>query len=228
MRQKADPPGENITTVIYAGVKYNCSIPFYEEVPADLANYSWAQVSSFTVKPKDCMVTLTLGSDPILATVRFAGANSINSTVQPTTTVPNGVITTTVTQYQTRTPPWIGELVVLLVILFAISLAILAYKRHRKQRRKAVKKARKVVVRGEGGMVLEDGGAGSAASGGLRCARCNHPVVRVGSSQEVLHGIADEPTLLCLVEGCSCSAPSILKGRFRPPKGRPKKSKDAE
>lgn len=81
--QRATTPNPKINTTIYAQIKYNCSIPFYEEVPLILSNYSWTQISLFTVKPNDCIVTFSFGSDPVLALTKYMGASNKTTTTIP-------------------------------------------------------------------------------------------------------------------------------------------------
>ncbi len=86
VRQIPGTPNPRINTTVGVAIKYNCSIPSYDEIPLILSNYSWAQVSSFTVRPNDCVVTFSFHSDPVMALTRYVGPS--NKTKPPTTTIP--------------------------------------------------------------------------------------------------------------------------------------------
>lgn len=92
----------NLNTTLNVTVAYNCSVPFYKVVPFILANYSWAQVSKFSVDSQACTINMLFTSDPILAVTSYVGPGNAPSvtTVGATTTISGSATTTT-----SPTPP---------------------------------------------------------------------------------------------------------------------------
>jgi hypothetical protein len=231
VRQRPDPPSKTNTTIINAAIKYNCSIPSYDEVPLILSNYSWAQISSFSVKPDDCVVTFSFGQDPILAMSRHVAVNKTTTTIPFTTTIRQASTTSIPSSPQPIGFNKLGQyLAIAIILMFILAMAaIAAYERHKGRKVKA-RAEKEVKARNNQGPVskpvdrkaIKKGGVKAPESailipglGATRCANCNHAVARLPSG-EVVHGTLENPTVLCLAEDCDCSAPRVLKGSFVP------------
>jgi hypothetical protein len=232
---------KSLNTTVGVKVRYNCTLPFYLIFPFILSNYSWQQISTFTVDSKACAVVLTFGNaDPIVAVTKYVGpSNGVNintttTTIPLTTTMP---LTTNTTILPARPPLVITTqeqryIFAFIVIVFVIAV-ITVYGRHKarkirelgkkplktlhKDAEALTKPSSKKAAKGIKAVMPEGPPPAARQPGGLRCAQCNHGVVRLPSG-EVFHGTPRNSTVLCLERDCSCSTPRILKGKFIPPK----------
>ncbi len=125
--QTPGTPEAGINTTIYFAIKYKCGLPSYDEIPLILSNYSWAQVSSFVVKPNDCAVTFASRSDPILALTRYVGPS--NATRKPvTTTIPANTVetvsTTSITYPTLALTPAVMQLALAVMAIAIVAFAL--------------------------------------------------------------------------------------------------------
>ena len=163
---------------------------------------------------------------------------TITSTTTPTTTSSTSLysnITTTVsvsviTQNQSTTTitavpvstktstPSLYSVIFTLIIIVLVVITIELHKRRIPTKDKIGKMPPKTRKGSASKTMAKESQIAEVKLNELRCANCNHRLVRLIPSLEILHGTPEEPTVLCLEEECDCRTPKILKGQFVPAK----------